>query len=124
MLVSRASVWYEKRMAGDTFLVRPGHLSLARALELWSAAPRRTFGLRKVALEPGSPADLVLLDPDAEWSVDPERFHSKGRSTPFAGWTLRGRVMATVCAGRLTHFDPAVRIARLRGEPAHAGEPA
>jgi dihydroorotase len=47
----------------------------------------------------------VLLDPDAEWTVDPERFHSKGRNTPFAGWTLAGRVRATWCAGTLTHTD-------------------
>jgi dihydroorotase len=105
-----------------TFLVRPGHLTLARALELWTEAPRRVFDLPPVTLEPGSPADLVLLDPDAAWTVEPERFLSKGRCTPFEGWALQGRAMATVCAGRLTHFDPAVRIARLRDEPAHAGE--
>jgi dihydroorotase len=89
-----------------TFLVRPGHLSLARALELWTDAPRRIFGLPEAGLEPGSPADLVLIDPDAEWTVDPERFHSKGRNTPFAGWTLRGRVLATVMGGRITHLAP------------------
>jgi dihydroorotase len=86
-----------------TFLVRPGHLSLARALELWTEAPRRVFGLPEVALEPGSPADLVLIDPEAEWTVDPARFHTKGRNTPFASWTLRGRVLATMLGGRLTH---------------------
>jgi dihydroorotase len=89
-----------------TFLVRPGHLSLARALELWTDAPRRIFNLPAAGLEPGSPADLVLIDPDAEWTVDPSRFHSKGRNTPFAGWTLRGRVLATVVAGRVTHEAP------------------
>jgi dihydroorotase len=88
-----------------TGLVRPGHLTLTRALELWTDAPRRVFGLPDVALAAGSPADLVLLDPDAEWTVDPERFHSQGRNTPFAGWTLAGRVRATWCAGTLTHTD-------------------
>jgi dihydroorotase len=86
-------------------LVRPGHVSLVRALELWTDAPRRVFGLPPVAVEAGSPADLVLFDPDAEWTVDPSRFHSKGRNTPFSGWTLAGRVRATWCAGTLTHTD-------------------
>ncbi len=97
-----------------TCLVKPGHLTLQRALELWTDEPRRVFDLRPVRLEPGDPADLVLIDPGAEWTVDPERFQSKGRNTPFAGWRLTGRALATVCGGRLTHVDPAVRVARAR----------
>jgi dihydroorotase len=90
-----------------SFLVRPGHLELARALELWTEAPRRVMGLPEVRLEPGFPADLALLDPAREWTVDPDAFHSMGRNSPFAGWRLTGRVLATVCGGRLTHADPA-----------------
>jgi dihydroorotase len=86
-----------------TFLVRPGHLPFARALELWTEAPRRVFGLPEVSLEPGSPADLVLMDPDREWTVEPGRFFSKGRNTPFAGWRLRGHVLATMMGGHFTH---------------------
>jgi len=91
-----------------TYLVLPGHLTLARALEFWTDAPRRVFGLPPVTFAPGEAADLVLIDPAVEWTVDPERFHSKGRNTPFAGWTLTGRALATVCAGRITHLDPAM----------------
>jgi dihydroorotase len=91
-----------------TYLVRPGHLTLEQALERWTVAPRRVFGLPEVNLAAGEPADVVLIDPGAEWVVDPELFHSKGRNTPFAGWTLAGRVLATVCAGRVTHLDPAL----------------
>jgi dihydroorotase len=98
-----------------TFLVQPGHLTLARALELWTDAPRRVLSLPEVRLEPGFPADLVLLDPAREWTVDPEAFHSMGRNTPFAGWRLAGRALATVCAGRLTHADPAFEGARALG---------
>ena len=90
-----------------TFLVKPGHLALARALELWTEAPRRVMGLPEVRLEPGFAADLVLLDPAREWTVDPEAFHSMGRNTPFAGWRVAGRVLATFCGGRLTHADDA-----------------
>ena len=89
-----------------TGLVVPGHLTLERALERWTDAPRRVFGLPAVALAAGSPADLLLIDPDASWTVDPERFHSKGRNTPFAGAELQGQVLATWCGGALTHMEP------------------
>ena len=88
-----------------THLVKPGHLTLERALELWTEAPRRVFGLPEVTLAPGSPADLVLIDPEAEWTVDPTRFHSRSRNTPFAGWRLNGKVLATWCGGEATHLE-------------------
>jgi dihydroorotase len=86
-----------------TYLVEPGHLSLARAVELWTEAPRRIFGLPEVTLEPGSQADLVLFDPRRVWTVDPTAFRTLGRNTPFAGWRLRGRVLVTMLDGRVTH---------------------
>jgi dihydroorotase len=93
-----------------TGLVRPGIVSLARALELWTESPRRIFALPEVRLDGGFPADLTLIDPDAEWTVDPEAFHSKGRCTPFAGTRVVGRVLATFCDGEVTHLDPVVRL--------------
>jgi len=98
-----------------TFLVEPGHVPLARALELWTDAPRRVFGLPAVTLEAGSPADFTLIDPAACWIVDPAKFHTRGRNTPFAGWELSGRTMLTVCNGRITHADAA--FASAAGEP-------
>jgi dihydroorotase len=89
-----------------THLVRPGVIGLARAIELLSEAPRRIFGLPAMALEPGGAADLVLFDPDASWTVDRNRFFSKGRNTPFHGWTLNGKVLLTVCGGEITHQAP------------------
>ncbi|HKQ56296.1 MAG TPA: dihydroorotase [Candidatus Eisenbacteria bacterium] len=100
-----------------TGLVRPGHITLARALELWTEAPRRVFDLPPVKLEGGFPADLVLIDPEAEWVVDPAAFRSKGRSTPFAGTTLTGRVLATFCDGEITHLDPALAVTRSDAAP-------
>jgi dihydroorotase len=64
-----------------------------------SSGPRRAFGLPRVALEPGAPADLVAFDPEAEWSVEPDAFHSLGRHTPFAGRRLLGRVLGTWIGG-------------------------
>ncbi len=86
-----------------TGLVEPGRITLARAIELWTDAPRRRFGLPPVTLEPGTPADCVLFEPGSEWMVDPSRFHTLGRSTPFAGLSVRGQVRLTVCGGRVTH---------------------
>lgn len=97
-----------------THLVRPGHISLARAIELWTDAPRRVFGLPGVALEAGAPADLVLFDPEEAWTVDPDAFRSKARNTPFGGHRLYGRVHRTVCAGRVTHDAAGVAGGALR----------
>jgi len=95
-----------------TYLVAPGHLTLPRAIELWTDAPRRIFRLPEVTLEPGTQADLVLFDPEAEWVVDPDAFHTKGRNTPFAGWRLEGRVLATVRQGRFTHVADGLHFER------------
>ena len=102
-----------------TYLVEPGHLTLARAIELWTEAPRRIFNLPEVSLETGMQADLVLFDPAAEWTVDPSQFHTKGRNTPFAGWRLRGRVLVTMLDGRITHCAPDVTFGRLHEALAH-----
>ena len=105
-----------------TFLVRPGHLTLSRAIELWTEAPRRIFDLPEVDLEPGSVADLVLFDPESEWTVDPKLFFSKGRATPFAGWTVKGRVLATMMGGRFTHLAPDVEFEHQLVLPAEASK--
>jgi dihydroorotase len=81
-------------------LVREGRLTLMRAIELLTAGPARIFGLPGGSLAVGAPADVTLVDPEATWTVDPERFHSKSRNTPFAGWKVQGRVEQTYVAGR------------------------
>jgi dihydroorotase len=93
-------------------LVRPGQLTAAQAIERLSTAPARILGLeRQGRLEVGGPANLVVFDPEARWRVDPERFHSKSRNTPFGGRELRGRVLHTFFAGR-----PTVRDGELQNE--------
>jgi dihydroorotase len=82
-------------------LVRTGRLSLRRFVELFSTGPARAFGLPGGTLAPGSPADVTLFDPRKRWTVDPARFLSLARSTPFAGWDLVGAPAATIVAGRL-----------------------
>jgi dihydroorotase len=105
-----------------TYLVAPGVITLARAIELWSEAPRRVLGLEEMRFEAGFPADFTLIRPHEEWSVDPRQFRSRGRSTPFAGWTLRGRVAMTVCAGNVTYASPGDEAQWVRGVALHGSE--
>ncbi|MBI5241645.1 MAG: dihydroorotase [Elusimicrobia bacterium] len=85
------------------FLVHRGRLSRRRLAECASAAPARILGLaRKGSLRPGMDADATLLSPDEPWTV-PGRFQSRSANCPFIGMRLRGRVRATVRAGRIVH---------------------
>jgi dihydroorotase len=80
-------------------LVRQGRLTFERAITCLTSAPAAVFGLQKGTLEPGAAADVTLIDPDTSWTVDPERFRSKSRNTPFAGRVLKGQVVRTLVAG-------------------------
>ena len=82
-------------------LVRTGKLSLKRFAEIFSAGPARAFGLPGGTLAPGSPANVTLFDPRTPSRVDPSRFESLSRNTPFAGWDLVGVVAATIVEGRI-----------------------
>jgi dihydroorotase len=82
-------------------LVRPGLVPLATLVSRLSRDPARLLGLPGGTLAPGAPADLTLLDPERELTVDPTRFHSKSRNTPFAGQTLRGGPWMTLVGGKV-----------------------
>lgn len=84
-----------------TELVGGGVLDLPTLVERMSCAPARALGLPGGTLAEGSPADVTLFDPERSWTVDPSRFLSLSRNTPFAGRTLRGRATHTVVGGRL-----------------------
>lgn len=88
-----------------THLVIPGHITLERMIALMTIAPARILGLPAGTLEPGSPADITLFDPEKEWTVDPAQFASKGKNTPFAGMTLRGKVRMTLCDGVIVYQE-------------------
>jgi dihydroorotase len=84
-------------------LVEEGVLSLEAAVAKLTTEPARAFGLSKGSLAPGADADVVVVDPEAQWEVDPARFRSKSRNTPFAGWKVKGRVITTIVGGRVVH---------------------
>ncbi|HEV8254948.1 MAG TPA: dihydroorotase [Vicinamibacteria bacterium] len=82
-------------------LVAPGLITLTRLVELLSTRPAATLGLPGGTLAPGAPADVTVLDLSRRQKVDPMRFLSKGRNTPFGGWTLKGAPALTIVAGRV-----------------------
>ena len=83
-------------------LVHPGHISLARLVELCAVNPARIFSLTdRGTLRPGAHADVTIFDPDLEWTFAATQSKSKSRNTPFDGWTLRGAPVATIVAGRV-----------------------
>jgi dihydroorotase len=84
-------------------LIEPGHLSWPQLIEKWTVNPARVLGINRGTLKPGSIADVTVLDPDAEWTIDPQQFRSKSRNCPFAGWTVRGRGYAVVLAGAVKY---------------------
>jgi len=84
-------------------LVRGGSIPLARLVDAMTRAPARVVGLNVPSLKEGSRADLIVVDPDARWTIDPSKLLSKSRNTPFAGHEVHGRVLATVCEGHIVH---------------------
>ena len=89
-------------------LVRDGQISLPTLVERLTVGPSRVMGGRfddLAGLKAGTPADVVLFDPNRQWMVDPREFASKGRNTPLAGTTLQGKVVATLVAGRIVYRD-------------------
>jgi len=81
-------------------LYHSGSIPLARIIEMMTFGPARAFSLPGGTLTKGASADITVFDPDREWTVDPKKFKSKSRNTPFAGTRLRGSVVSTLVAGR------------------------
>jgi dihydroorotase len=86
-----------------THLVEPGLLPLETLLERMSGGPARALGLPEPHVEVGARANLVLLDPEAEWTVEESGFRSRSANSWLLGKTLRGRVLTTVADGRVVH---------------------
>jgi dihydroorotase len=87
-------------------LVHEGRLDLPTLIERLTAGPVRALRLDRIesglgTLTAGAPGDVALIDPEAEWTVDPATFASKGKNTPLAGRRLNGRVVTTVYEGRV-----------------------
>ncbi len=85
-----------------TYLYHEKKLSLPEIIRKMALNPARLLGIPAGTLDVGAAADLVLFDPEEEWVVDPARFRSKARNTPYGGAKLRGRVKYTIVDGNVT----------------------
>ena len=92
-------------------LVQPGYISLMKLMELMSKNPAEFYRMEPGKIAEGAPADLVIFGENEQWTVG--NFASKAENSPFAGWTLPGRVHYTMCGGKIVFdadkYDNAVR---------------
>ena len=96
-------VGLETALSLTLVLVEEGVLTLESAVAKLTSAPARAFSLNAGTLASGVDADVVIVDPQETWEIDPARFRSKSRNTPFAGWKVKGRVHATLLGGRIVY---------------------
>jgi len=87
-------------------LVEDKVLTLVRAVDKLTARPAALFNLDKGTLKPGADADVVVFDPTAEYVIDASQFKSRSKNTPFNGWTVRGKIMHTLVAGKTVYSAP------------------
>jgi dihydroorotase len=88
-----------------TTLVKPGLMTPEALFDKLSASPARVLGLDAGTLEVGTRADITIIDPNAEWIVDPADFVSRGKNTPFAGKTLAGLVKCAIAGGQAAYWS-------------------
>jgi dihydroorotase len=99
---------FETSLGSLMGLVTDSYLTISELVHRLTASPARILSDRcgqAGTLAIGAPADITVFDPDQEWVVYPETFASKGKNTPLAGVTLRGRVMVTIVGGRVIYQD-------------------
>ena len=85
-------------------LIEPKHLSWSQLIAKLTINPAQLLGLNDAgSFAIGRWGDVTIIDPDASWTVDPARFQSRSRNTPFGGWTVRGRIEATIVGGAVRY---------------------
>jgi dihydroorotase len=94
---------FETALSLTMELVKGNRLSLMEALACWTVKPAGIAGLPGGILDKGRPADVVVLDLEREWTVNPATFLSKGKNTPLAGMKLTSEVVCTFVDGRMVY---------------------
>lgn len=86
---------------GITALVQQGHCTMLQLIEKMSTKPAQLLGIPAGTLKKGSPADVILIDKDEEWTVDVDKLHGKSKNCVFKNRKLTGKVKFTVCGGKI-----------------------
>ena len=86
-----------------TYLYRTGFMTLSEIAQKMSTNPAKILNLEGGELKEGGVADIMLADIDKEYTVDPDKFYSKGKNTPFAGYSLYGSVEYTIVDGQIKY---------------------
>ncbi len=86
-----------------TELVRGGYLTMSKLVEKMSLNPAKILGIDRGTLGIGKPADIIIVDVETPYEIDPAEFVSKGKNTPFAGKKVYGRVLQTIVDGELVY---------------------
>lgn len=84
-------------------LIEPGHLTWSKLIAKLTLNPATILGIQKGTLKTGHDADVTIIDPSTSWRIDPAKFQSKGRNTPFAGWEVKGRAHTVIVAGKIRY---------------------
>ena len=82
-------------------LVEPGHVGWLKLIDLMSARPAQIIKSQKGTLRDGAEADITIIDPKCNWTIDISQFKSKSRNCPFDGWQVTGRAVATIVGGEV-----------------------
>ncbi|MCL2087143.1 MAG: dihydroorotase [Oscillospiraceae bacterium] len=88
-----------------TSLYHPGHITLKELVNLMCVNPRKRLGIPGGGLTVGDVADITIFEPNEEWTVEPEKFHSKSSNSCFKGMKLKGRVKYTIVGGNVIYVD-------------------
>ena len=88
-----------------TDLVKTGKIEMPLLIEKMTAAPARIFELDGGSLAVGAPADVTVIDPELEWTVDDTKFYTMGTHSPFVGRELHGKSVLTIVDGKVVMSD-------------------
>jgi dihydroorotase len=94
------AIGLETMLSAGLRLVHNDAVPLATLLKAMSTRPAELLGLPGGSLKPGAPADVIVIDLDVPWVLDPDALKSKCKNTPFDEARLQGRVVRTIVAGR------------------------
>jgi len=84
----------------DLLVHKHRRVDIVRLIEMYTAEPAKLLKLEAGTLSVGAPADVTLLNPDLEWTVQIDKFESESRNSPFNGWKLKGRAVRTIVGGK------------------------